>query len=247
MKHLRRFETEAAYNAAAPEIAKPYVALTDDNKAVHYSGNVVTYEMVDLGLPSGLKWASANIGAKSVTDKGLFFQFGATEGFKNESDFSQDSAPVNEIMNASSSSGLGLILEVMQTMLDTEEQDNPRLKPEYDAATQIMGEGWSIPSGNDAYELKSNCTISAVTNYNGSGVNGILYVSNINGNELFFPYTGNVNVTTNDSTLVNADSEGYVWTSGFAWGQGITSGLIGGLNESASEVQNAFNVRGVHA
>lgn len=35
-----------------------------------------TYNMVDLGLPSGLKWADRNVGASSPEDYGSYFQWG---------------------------------------------------------------------------------------------------------------------------------------------------------------------------
>ena len=37
------------------------------------------YEYVDLGLPSGLKWAKCNVGAEKETDYGYYFQWGSTE------------------------------------------------------------------------------------------------------------------------------------------------------------------------
>ena len=39
------------------------------------------YEFVDLGLPSGLKWASCNVGAEKPEDFGLYFAWGETEGY----------------------------------------------------------------------------------------------------------------------------------------------------------------------
>ncbi len=35
-----------------------------------------TPQFVDLGLPSGLKWAKCNVGAKKETDYGYYFQWG---------------------------------------------------------------------------------------------------------------------------------------------------------------------------
>ena len=37
------------------------------------------YEYVDLGLPSGLKWAKCNVGAEKETDYGDSFMWGSTE------------------------------------------------------------------------------------------------------------------------------------------------------------------------
>ena len=42
------------------------------------------HEFVDLGLPSGLLWATCNVGATSPEQAGLYFAFGETEGFTAE-------------------------------------------------------------------------------------------------------------------------------------------------------------------
>lgn len=39
------------------------------------------YEYVDLGLPSGTKWAKMNVGAQTETDYGLYFAWGETQGY----------------------------------------------------------------------------------------------------------------------------------------------------------------------
>jgi uncharacterized protein (TIGR02145 family) len=41
----------------------------------------ITYEEVDLGLKSGLKWANKNIGAQTVEDYGTYFSWGNTDGY----------------------------------------------------------------------------------------------------------------------------------------------------------------------
>ena len=41
----------------------------------------ITYEEVDLGLQSGLKWANKNIGAQTVEDYGTYFSWGNTDGY----------------------------------------------------------------------------------------------------------------------------------------------------------------------
>ena len=38
--------------------------------AVLYSGSINGYKYIDLGLPSGLKWATCNVGASSPEDYG---------------------------------------------------------------------------------------------------------------------------------------------------------------------------------
>lgn len=47
-------------------------------------------EPVDLGLPSGMKWAPFNIGAASPENHGLYFQWGDTEGYASEFNVEED-------------------------------------------------------------------------------------------------------------------------------------------------------------
>ena len=39
------------------------------------------YKLIDLGLPSGTLWMDRNVGAKDITDNGLYFQWGDTQGY----------------------------------------------------------------------------------------------------------------------------------------------------------------------
>ena len=41
----------------------------------------ITYEEVDLGLSSGLKWANKNVGANTENDYGTYFSWGNTDGY----------------------------------------------------------------------------------------------------------------------------------------------------------------------
>lgn len=54
---------------------------------------------VDLGLPSGTLWMTKNIGAETDKDIGLYFQFGALQGYEKDSEgliahCSTDTAPL---------------------------------------------------------------------------------------------------------------------------------------------------------
>ena len=72
MKYTTLHETTAAYEAVKDALARPQVALTLDNMEIHCMTLAPTpsYEMVDLGLPSGTKWAKYNVGATSETEYG---------------------------------------------------------------------------------------------------------------------------------------------------------------------------------
>lgn len=67
----------------------------DVEKAIDEALYESTVEYVDLGLPSGLLWATCNLGAEKETDYGLYFQWGNIQGYKGacseiESDGNED-------------------------------------------------------------------------------------------------------------------------------------------------------------
>ena len=87
MKNLKIFSSVAEYeNAKSGGVLNvPNVSFVNEDSSVRYLIDIkIKYEYVDLGLPSGLKWAKCNIGATSETDYGLYFQWGATEGYTAE-------------------------------------------------------------------------------------------------------------------------------------------------------------------
>ena len=86
---------------------------------------------------------------------------------------------------------------------------NGVLAKEYDAASQIMGGDWRMPTKDEFDELMDNTTTEWIEDFNGSGVNCIKFTSNINGNSIFFPASG---YRTNSSFSFQGYG-GYVWSS----------------------------------
>ena len=80
MKHLRKFELETDYLQAKDSFVYPTVSYIVEKGLSHYMKKS-NYEFVDLGLPSGLKWAKWNVGAKKPEDSGLYFAWGEDKGF----------------------------------------------------------------------------------------------------------------------------------------------------------------------
>ena len=84
MEYLKFFDIEdnyLAYRDNKNKYVKPNVSFVYDNKEVYYNytpAPLVTYDYVDLGLPSGTKWATMNVGASKPSDAGLYFQWGDT-------------------------------------------------------------------------------------------------------------------------------------------------------------------------
>ena len=106
------------------------------------------YKAIDLGLPSGLKWANKNVGAEKETDYGLYFQWGDTVGHTDASHSTWKTCPGNggnDTYNARSIS-----------TWDAENLSGGHLKAEVDAATVNMGSNWRMPTMEDCIELMNN-------------------------------------------------------------------------------------------
>lgn len=149
-----------------------------------------THEYVDLGLPSGLKWATMNVGADSVRGLGAFFAYGdvtpdyAVPGQKSGYARSFDWA------NYKWSNESGDLTKYCTNDLFGTVDNLKFLLPEDDAATVVWGSEWRTPTQHEYLELLANCTHDTVWE---NGVFGLRLTSRVPGYEgrsIFFPYSG---------------------------------------------------------
>ena len=143
------------------------------------------FEYVDLCLPSRTKWATCNVGADSEIDCGLYFAWGETVGYSGITDTKQFGWRDYKF----SKCGLNKFIKYNDT-------DGKKVLDLCDDAAHIhMGGKWHMPTIEQIRELKSNTISNWVTNYNGSGVGGMLFTSKSdNSKKLFLPgcgYLGN--------------------------------------------------------
>ena len=140
---------------------------------------------IDMGLPSGIQWASCNVGAEKPADIGLYFSWGNIVGHREgeEYNFTQS------VYNSTPAAGIDTDLSLDQ-----------------DAARANMGEPWRMPTDTEFQELVDNCT-SQWTTVN--GVSGVLFTSNLNGETLFFPAAGRYD----GKSLLYAGTYGYYWST----------------------------------
>ena len=167
-----------------------------DNTIIYANG----HEYVDLGLPSGKLWAKMNIGATSETGVGLYFQWGDTQGYTasqigSGSDKKYFGWADYKYGNGTSSPG-------DEGMTKYNSSDGlVTLSVDDDAAQVAWGGAWRMPNDADFTELLNNCRFVIGTNYNYSGVHGMVVTSLNNGNTLFFPFTGYaINGSINNSS-----------------------------------------------
>ena len=147
------------------------------------------HEYVDLGLPSGLKWATCNVGATSPEEYGDYFAWGETS--------------TKAEYNSSNSVTYGLTISRLQSQGYID--NNGNLTAQHDAATANWGGDWRMPTKEELNELRNNCTWSWARH---NGVGGYK-VKGPNGNNIFLPTAG----CRYMSSLSDAGRYGNYWSS----------------------------------
>ena len=163
------------------------------------------YEYVNLGLPSGLKWATCNIGATSPEQAGLYFAWGETEGFTGE----QVTSGVRAFNSASYTA----------SAISTD------LTLEQDAAHVNLGGNWRMPTKAEFKELINNCDVTWTNDYNETGVAGRIFTSKTNGKSVFFPAAGNCRSSDIYSVGLQGNYWSASWDSSYAWNLRFGSGF----------------------
>lgn len=156
------------------------------------------YKFVDLGLPSGLLWATRNVGAATSADDGDYFAWGETET-KSIYFFTtyKYNVGIDDVNYTKYNDTDG------KTALDSAD----------DAAYVNWGSFCRMPTNAEFKELRnsSNCTWTwtSKTNSSGSSINGYEVTSVKNGNSIFLPASGRY-----DYSSVSGNGEaGYYWSS----------------------------------
>lgn len=126
-----------------------------------------TMEYVDLGLPSGIKWAKCDLGETSPEKYGATYAWGET-WTKINYDYYYFTD----------------IVEGQYTKYDSRDK-RFFLEKEDDVAYLRLGEGWRYPTWNEMQELIDNCTVTESTL---NGVLGVMFISKKNNNYIFFRY-----------------------------------------------------------
>jgi serine/threonine protein kinase len=88
-----------------------------------------------------------------------------------------------------------------------------------DIASVNYGNGWRMPSWDEYIELMQNCDLYS---YSENGVSGILLVSKVNSNKLFFPnYKRNQAFAGTENSVFSSDVLPYYWTASCQQGSGF--------------------------
>ena len=127
------------------------------------------YEYVDLGLPSGTKWATCNVGATAPHEYGNYYAWGEVS---TKSDYA-----------------------IENYILDDVSMSDITGDATYDAARANLGGLWRMPTKIEMEELVNSCTWTSVEQNGVYGMQGI----GPNGNCIFFPAAGDYDGISADS------------------------------------------------
>ena len=172
------------------------------------TGSANGHAWVDLGLPSGLKWATCNVGATKPEKYGNYYAWGETEPKTtyNWDTYKWCKGSSSTLTKYNTKSSYGTVDN--KTVLELAD----------DAARANWGGAWRMPTDAEWTELLENCTWTWTSDYNGTGVKGRI-VTGLNGNSIFLPAAGE----RDGDDLYNAGSYGDYWSSSlyagpsFAW------------------------------
>lgn len=133
------------------------------------------HKYVDLGLPSGLKWATCNVGADQPEKCGDSFAWGATKP-QEVYDWTHTPFQTQNTTEYKSTRFTKYLGSITSPYKDPSATDTDALKtvldPEDDAAHVNWGGDWRMPTKEEIDELLKNCYWQWVTSYNGVSVGG---------------------------------------------------------------------------
>ena len=138
----------------------------NDETCIDMASNPIrNHEYVDLGLPSGIKWATCNVGASTSEEYGDYYAWGE---FK-DNHYIGNSLSSNKYDYSHSEEDLG--------------------ETKYDVANKKLDGSWRFPTKAEFEELldKNNCEWKWTTR---NGINGYNIKSKKNGNVIFLPAAG---------------------------------------------------------
>ena len=156
-EEAKRIAEEEAKRKAEEEARRK---AEEEKKRKEKSGTINGHDYVDLGLPSGLKWATCNVGADSPEEYGDYYAWGEV---KTKSEYTEENSKTYE-KSINDFSG----------------------DPTYDVARKKWGSSWRMPTYDELNELLSGCKWQKTTQ---GGKNGYK-VTGPNGNSIFLPAAG---------------------------------------------------------
>ena len=140
-------------------------ASSNGGSSVFKSGTENGHEYVDLGLTSGTKWATMNVGAKTPQDYGNYYAWGETTTKSTYRESTYKFGSIAELTKYCNDSDRGK---------DGYTDSKTTLDLEDDAAYVNWGGKWRMPTEAQCEELSDECYWVWTSSYNNSNVAGYI-------------------------------------------------------------------------
>jgi len=242
MKYIKKFNSVSDMNTALASSTISVLGMAYNNGTPVINNKVVepvpptpSHDYVEIG---GVKWATMNVGASTIYDAGLYFQWGdeignpasviGTEDCSRH--YTYEDYKFYDENNPDQYLGF--------TKYNEYDELN-ELEGWDDAVYAAWGDNWRMPTTLEIYALIDATNQSWVENYNGSGVNGMLCTDKTdNSKVLFFPASG---YCTNDSLI--EPEVGYIWSKSLSLVPGdYNCGYHMVINDS-SDIDVTYSIR----
>ena len=184
---VEKYDVETVRAVEYQDEVTPYPTDTTNIEAqgVSVSGIVGKHTYVDLGLPSGVMWATYNVEATDPSGKGNCYAWGETEK-KNSYTWQtykwctmvSSGKFIDQITKYNTNRSYGANVDNISVL---EYKD--------DVAAAKWGKYWRMPTVEEQIELIQACDWEWVADFNNSGIGGSLGTSKKNGNTIFLPTT----------------------------------------------------------
>lgn len=184
---------------------------------------IIEHDYVEIG---GIKWATMNLGAETVTDYGLYYQWGDTQGYTAAQCGSEEGQKYFGWTDYKYCDGTNSVMTKYnstdgKTVLDAND----------DAATAAWGNGWRMPTAAEFVALGAAITDTWTDDYESSGVAGLVLTANTDSSKtLFFPAAGRCY----SGSFYDGGSRGYYWSSS------LYSSNVGGAYGMYSSPQSVY-------
>ena len=198
-------EVNSGNTSAAAALAQIIQKIEDLKGSIGGGGTTPSpVEYVDLGLPSGLKWAKCNLGAPKPSEPGDHYAWGETDPkaeytwatYKWMQAGQSEAKYITKYTIADGETG-GIWYDSSGAFIG---DNKTALVAADDAATAKLGSPWRMPTIDEFQELIDKCTWTWTTQ---DGVNGY-QVDGPNGNAIFLPA---------GYLVIGSYRAGYYWSS----------------------------------
>ena len=245
-KFISNFETTSELVIASAKtdgsFIRPHVSLTKDNSEIHFFGDPYKgHQYVEIG---GLKWATMNVGATSITDYGLYFAWGDTQGYTASQVGSGEGQKYFGWADYKYGNG-GSSATDMTKYNSTD--GKTVLEASDDAVQTNWGGSWRMPTTAEFAALGAAVNTAWTANYQGSGVAGMVCTDKTDSSKvLFFPAAG----ICSYGSVSSVGSLGLYWSSSLFADSMISGRCLNFSNGNVYWQSNdrrylGFSVRGV--